>query len=380
MKKIVIIFSVLLMAYSALGAQVRPKKPRDLAGDVKLLRRALIEFDNGNYGEALRLANDAKTARREIVAWEADTLSYALKPREVQKANGVLSDVLAVLKKREDYDAVEIVERYIGKKTSAFFNNSAPALVSYVSTRFSLPEADRLIGRIYILEGEYALSKQYLMNAWKNAALLDVPDERYDILYELSDIAFIEKDFDDYEKDLLLIVKNDSLLKNKAFEDAFTFIVQNREAGSMEKFFTLFRSEDYTALASYFKLAAYYEERGFSDKALKAFALGTLTAFTKMYNTVKARDPEFEYQNLSLLFTEIARFSDIVDWASSQGIWKAFSDFADCMRKAGNERFAFDLYAALANSAPDDYWKKRSALKLAKAAEQYSITTGEKQP
>ena len=68
MKKIVIIFSVLLMAYSALGAQVRPKKPRDLAGDIKLLRRALIEFDNGNYGEALRLANDAKTARREIVA------------------------------------------------------------------------------------------------------------------------------------------------------------------------------------------------------------------------------------------------------------------------------------------------------------------------
>ena len=365
MKKIVIVFSALLLVYSTLGAQVRPKKPRDLAGDVKLFRFARVEFDDGNYGEALRLANEAKTARREIVAWEADTLSYALKPREVQKANGVLSDVLAVLKKREDYDAVEIVERYVGKKTSAFFNNSADALVSYVSTRLSFPEADRLIGRIYTLEGEYALSKQYLMNAWKGAALLDVPDERYDILYELSDIAFIEKDFDGYEKNLLLIVSGDSLFKNESFERAFMLIVQNNEAGAMEKFFALFRSEDYTALKAYFKLASYYEERGFSDKALKAFALGTLTAFTKMYNTVKARDPEFDYRNLSLLFTEIKRFPDIVDWASERQIWKGFSDFADCVQKAGNERFAFDLYTALADSVPDDHWKKRSVMKLA---------------
>ena len=348
MKKTAIIFSVLLIA-SALAAQVQPKKPRDLSGDVKLLRLSLIEFDNGNYGEAFRLANEAKTARSEIVAWEADTLAYAMKSREVQRADGVLTDVLASLKKREDYDAVEIVERYVGKKTIGFFHNSAPALVSYVSTRFSFPEADRLIGRIYALEGEYALSKQYLMNAWESAALLDVPDERYDILYELSDIAFIEKDFDGYEKDLLLIVKNDSLLKNKAFEDAFALIMQNGEAGSMEKFFTLFRSDDYTALASYFKLASYYEERGFSDKALKAFALGTLTGFTKMYNTVKARDPEFEYENLSSFFKEAARFPDIVEWASAQSIWKGFSDFADCMKKAGNERFAFDLYTALSN-------------------------------
>mgnify|MGYP000888774953 FL=1 len=89
MKKTAIIFSVLLIA-SALAAQVRPKKPRDLESDIKLLRSSRVEFDNGNYGEALRLANEAKIARREIVAWEADTLSYALKPREVQKANGVL--------------------------------------------------------------------------------------------------------------------------------------------------------------------------------------------------------------------------------------------------------------------------------------------------
>ena len=68
-----------------------------------------------------------------------------------------------------------------------------------------------------------------------------------------------------------------------------------------------------------------------------------------MYNTVKARDPEFEYENLSSFFKEAARFPDIVEWASAQSIWKGFSDFADCMKKAGNERFAFDLYTALSN-------------------------------
>ena len=36
---------------------------------------------------------------------------------------------------------------------------------------------------IYRLEGEFELAKQFYIEAWKNSDKLDIPMEKYDILY-----------------------------------------------------------------------------------------------------------------------------------------------------------------------------------------------------
>lgn len=360
---LIIIFSAALCV--PLFSQVRPKKPASLTDDIRLLRNARAVYRNGSYGTALRYAEEAKTARKTLIAWETYTLQNSLRPAEVRRANDVLPDVLAVLQVREDFDAIEIINRYVRQKGASFFNNSASEVVSYVSKRNAYPEADWLVGSVYVLEGEYALAKQYLLSAWSNAYLLDVNDEQYDILYDLANIAYIEKDFNNYEKNLLLVLSNDSFFKSKNFNDVLMLTIRNKNAGSMEKFFTLFRSDDYKSLPAYFKLAEYYESAGEAEKALKANALGVLTGFTKMYNAVKTRNPEFEYADLSTFLREIAAYGDIVEWAEQNNLWKGFCDFAVKVRNNGNSVFADDIYASLAANVPDNFWKNYAQRALA---------------
>ncbi|MFA6856978.1 MAG: hypothetical protein WCR31_07200 [Treponema sp.] len=327
--------------------------------DIRLLRDARDEYRSGNYGEALRLADEAKIERKNQVMWEIYTLQNSFKSFEVKKAADLLSAIIPILEKRQEYDSLEIIRRYETKMSASYFNDSASRLIAYISGRKNFPEADWIIGDVYKYDGEYELAKAYLLSAWHNAQLLDVSDEQYDILYSLADIAYIGKDMENYEADLLLIVSDDKYFRNVDLNDAMMLIMRSKKAGSMEKFFKLFRSDDSRSISAYFKLADYYNTDN-KDKALKASALGVLTCFTKMYTAVKQRDPEFEYAQLSSLFEEIAKYTDIIDWAETNGVWTGFIDFAQRMNKDGDSSFSKDLYTVLAGYIPDEYCKKQA--------------------
>jgi hypothetical protein len=360
---IVFIISTCICFFAA--ADEKPKKPLYLNNSIRLFRDARDEYRSENYGEALRLADEAKIERKNQIIWEVYTLQNSFKSFEVKKAADKLSAIIPILEKRQEYDSLEIIRRYETKMSVSYFNDSASRLIDYISERKDFPEADCIIGNVYKYEGEYNLAKEYFISAWKDASLLDVHDEQYDILYSLADIAYIEEDNESYEADLLLILSDDRYFKNIDLNDAMMLIIRNKQAGSMEKFFKLFRSEDFRSIEAYFDLADYYSQSN-KDKALKACALGVLTSFTKMYMTVKQRDPEYEYTQLTSLFEEISKYQDILDWADKNKIWEGFIDFARNVYEDGNADFSKDLYAALAGYLPDEYCRNKAEKGLGK--------------
>ena len=361
--------NILILTLSAVfcvftSADEKPGKPVYYDNDVRILRNARTEYGSGNYGQAMKLAEEAKIARKNKIAWEIYTLQGSLKSSEVRKANDELSEIIPLLEKRQEYDSIEIIKRYEEKAPASSFYDSASKLVAYISGRESYPEADWLIGNIYKYEGEYTLAEKYLLSAWNHAALLDVPDEQYDILYSLAEIAYDTEDFDNYEADLLLIVGDNAYFTNPDIQDAVMLAIRNRKAGEMEKFFNMFRSGEYRSLKAYSELSDYYEKKGDKNKALKACSLAVLTSFTKMYNTVKQRDPEFEYDTLQSLFIEIRKYPDILEWAVENKIWQYFTNLAEKTYHDGNIQFAEDLYSVLSNYAPEQYWKTQAATAL----------------
>ena len=363
MKKNILIFIVSVCICFFAAADEKPKKPSYPDNDIRLLRSARETFRAGSCGEALKLAVQAEIERKKQVAWEIYTLQNSFKSSEVKKAADVLSAIIPVLEKRQEYDSLEIIRRYESKLSPSYFSDSASNLIEYIRKRNAFPEADWIIGNVYKYEGEYNLAKEYLLSAWRNAPLLDVSDEQYDILYSLADIAYLDNDKENYEADLLLILSDDRYFRNVDLNDAMMLTIRNQKAGSMEKFFNLFRSDDYRSISAYFKLADFYAADN-KDKALKASALGVLTGFTKMYTAVKQRDPEFEYTGVSSLFEEVSRYTGILDWAGENKIWSGFISFAQKVYEDGNTEFSKDLYTALAGYAPDDYCKKEAARAL----------------
>ena len=82
--------------------------------DKKTLNSAQIAFENQNYGEALKLAEEAKQIRKERNRYEISLLENSFKPAEVKYAGDSLADTLKVLADRQDYDAIEIFSLIAG--------------------------------------------------------------------------------------------------------------------------------------------------------------------------------------------------------------------------------------------------------------------------
>lgn len=328
--------------------------------DIRLLREANTAYRACDFGKALEYAERAKHERKQIIKWQYATVNSSFKAGEVKRAHGVLTDIIPILEEREEYDAIGIIVMYQRKLPDSYLKNSAENLVSFLENNDAFPEADLLIGRVYRLEGEYSLSRQYLLAAWQNASLLDIRDEQYLILYELAELCSLEGNMDGYEKNLLLVLKDSADFNNANLKNALISRIRGGKKEDMEKFFLLFRCNSFQSIKAYGLLADYYGEAGEKRKCLVTSALGVLTGFTKIHDTILARDPEFVYTGLQSLFEKMVEYSDIMEWAEEERIWHDFNEFAMRVNDEGGKYFASGLLRILSASAPEGYWREQA--------------------
>lgn len=362
MKKIFVACTLIFLTFGAFAQKLQ--KPDVIKTDKRILLDAQTAFDELRFADALTLAEKAKVARKDLILWEKTTLENSFKPAEVKKVGDFITDSIPVLEEREDYEALEIIKKYSKLKGIDFFEDSKKNLVAYIKTRDPFPEADFLIGQIYCLEGEYEIAEKYFTKAYQNANVLDVAEEKYDILYHLANISTLQKNYDKYEQNLLLILAQDNAFKNDTLINAMVNTISGTKPDTMEKFFTLYRAENYRLLKAYSDLTGYYMEKNQKEKALKTAALGSLTAFTKILDVLKKRNPDYYYTDLSSLFLEVQNHGDIIQWGIDNDVWKSFDDFAEIAYKNNDLIFAIQLFNVLKKFSPEEYWRNRADYRL----------------
>lgn len=360
MKKIFIFILTLF-----LSAEVFTATSENFRDFRKLYLEAQIAFDAQDFGQALKLIELAKKMRKERIDWELMTLKNSFKPAEVKYAGDSLVTIKSVLSGKQDYDAIAIIDSYLRFYGAERFADSARTLLAFIETQYPYPEADFMAGRIYRLEGEYAFAHKFYSQAYKDAAMLDVPDEKYDILYALADNARVQKKYGDYEKYLLLAVGLGNDYKNNTLLNAMVNTIQSPRSDCMDKFFTLYRADNFRLLKAYYELAEYYAGAGEKLKTLRTTALCALTGFSKIYSIVQMRNPQFVFTDIRSLLNEAASYGDIVDWGVDNNVWKGFNFFAEECFKNGCPVFAVKLYSVLKDCSPETYWKEEAAIRLA---------------
>lgn len=341
-----------------------PEKPDYIINDKRIFLDAMSYYDSGNYGDALKMLDVARTNRLQKTKWEIYTLKNSLKSPEVKIFGDNINSILKIFKQREDYEALEIINRYKKYYNFEMFNNSMKKLLTFIENIADYPEADYLAGKIYQLEGEYDVAEDLYLKAYARADILDVADEKYDILYSLSDIAYVKRDYKKYEEYLVLIVSFDPNYKNASFVASMKRVIKSKKPNVVEKFFKMYRADNYRLLNAYFALSEYYQNKGEADRALTGAGLGCLTGFTKIYEVVKKRSPSFEYKNLASLLKEAAIYDDIVYWGEKNNVWKGFNDFAEYVYKSHYETFASELCKILKDYSPGDYWRREAGTML----------------
>ena len=333
---------------------------------LSLYRQSLYYFDLNDYGKALTFAEDAITAKKRQIQSELNLLRKSLSSNAVKSAGDDINQVLSILEKRNEKDSIAIIQKYIKIKGLDYFDNSMSKLQENIKNQSEYPEAQYLIGKIYQLEGEYDISETYYSMALDNAAVLDVPDFKYEILYNLAEISNLQNDFNRYETRLLNILVEDKYAKDETLIKSMINTIKSNNQNSLERFFMLYRASEYKSIKAYMLLSDYYYKNGYLDKAIQYSALHVITTFTKINDVMASRNTEYEYTNLKNFFGEINNHHDIIEWGDDLDIWKGYNTLAKLCSEKGYENFSKSLYGVLSQYSPQEYWQKDSVLKLSK--------------
>ncbi|MBO7135471.1 MAG: hypothetical protein J6V73_02475 [Spirochaetaceae bacterium] len=376
MKKLIALLINVMLFFAVFAQKLQRPEHEMLAW--KILQDAQLYYEQGDLGEAIRIADAAKQQRKNEVEWSLSVLNQALAPTSIQKLGDNIDLIMNAFEERNAEDALSIMHNVMIKYPADTINNSVSELIKKLSLYIEYPEADYLLGKLYIFEGEYTVADKYLTNAWLNAGILDIPDQKFDILYQMANLAKLQKNDEKYEKSLLLIIADDNYIKPDGTDDIFIKAVKQyiaRDDTTIDKLFTLYRSKAYTSLNAYYLLADYYASKGNSDKALSMSTLATLISFTRIYEAVAARDMEYKFEKpanarnkpnsafLAYLET-VGKYYDISEWGAKNGIWKGYFNYAKILHNAGRYELAEELFSCLSQYCPEDFWRNMALREL----------------
>ena len=330
----------------------------------RILEQAQVCFDSGNYGDAFKYVQEASINRRNEAENEYTLLDKAVAPAQVRKAGTEIASVLQVLEEREQKEAVSVINKYVRFYGVSYFDDNIRNMLSWLKKRTVYPEADYLTGKIYQLEGEYSQALSFYERAYSEREYLDIPDIQYDILYSIAAISKINGDMERLEKSLLLILDSDEFFKNELLKSSIMKSISADAAENVDRIFLLYRADTRYSLQALCDLAYLYEMRGEFAKSLECYALASIEAFTHILNAITERNARFKYTTLEDFFAESGNYDEITEWIANNNIWNIFFQFAGRAGKEGNLVFAKALFAAMANSVPDSYYRAIAAQQL----------------
>lgn len=320
----------------------------------KVLEQATRALDEDNPGSALRYAEIAKELRKIEYQNRIDTLESAIIPLPVQQVGDLIPDVLYILESRNSYDAVKLINELVEQKGSAYFSNSITKMQEYLELFLEYPEADFLIGKVYMYEGEYEVAKEYYLRALENSDILDIPDVQFDIRYELVYLAKIQKDYNLYEESLLSILEQSPYYNTEGdrynyAKAALNAAIQPKLA---DKYFLLYRIDSKVFIPAYLKIAEFYKANNENEKSFFASMIAVLASFTRINEIISMRDYEYVYSNLNDFFQLATSYSDINNWLLENDVWSGIMLFADYVKEHNNSLLAKDLYQCIENYCP----------------------------
>lgn len=330
-----------------------------------LLEQAKIQIEKGEFGIALHLTNKARDIHKEQMEEKYAYMFNSLKPKRVKLEGDNISDVYEILHKREDYDACKILDDIFLTHPPVFFDKSISKLMTWLEKRKAFPETDYLTGQIYFAEGDYEQAMHYYKEAWNARMFLEIPDERFNIIYALADTSKLLRKYDEQEKYLLLVLTEDPIYGTTNLEsDALQAMIKTiTSEKTTEKFFLLYRNRNPIALKAYMDLTDIYLEAGKTRRSLATAVLASIITITNLDDVISKDDYNYEYTEFASLLHKLNRKPEIILWAEKQNFWRSFMNLADALSKNGNTEQAFYLYSKLAESIPSIKYAQEAVYK-----------------
>jgi hypothetical protein len=367
-----------------------PLPPRAASRSWLLLEEGSRLFDERRLGEALVAFKKAAESRDEQFAEAAKSIDAAMKSKEAKRAKGSLSALVRLLAERDviasQREAIEAraggslaSELSLLRETSpsdplrglidatllvaeegglSRIGDSLESLATVAARLRSYPEAEFLMGRVYLAEGEARLAELQMLRAYDmRDALYDYAD-RIGVLEALAGIYRSQGKMKDYEHKLLEVAQQSELFadRDEYYRNAMERTLARQ---GFDKFMALYRVGQAWPASSYARLGAFYLDAGRRVSVIY-LAAASNAVLTRILEAVRTSEPLYQYPGLAALATKIAGDAELSRYASEAGLWGDLVLLGEALAATGERESAREIWSAVSGLGGIGPWSARA--------------------
>ncbi|MBN2618428.1 MAG: tetratricopeptide repeat protein [Spirochaetales bacterium] len=242
------------------------------------------------------------------------------------------------------------------------FQDALEFFLSVTSKDTPFPEAEYMIGLLYLEEGELDLAENQIKKAIELSPYLEVKEDILDIKYSLAKIYLLKEDYDSYVLSLKDILGGDEL-NIEEIRDQNAYYETLIESG-IDRLVVLYRKDADSVMNARIYLGYYYNSIGEYSKSVSYLLSPVLAIITEVINDKFNRNREYVFSDMETLFTQISSDKRVIEYFNEHDILKLFYYLAESLYGLDEKDKAKEIWSLLANSSFESMWVNKSVKQL----------------
>lgn len=241
---------------------------------------------------------------------------------------------------------------------SGHFQEALDYFLDVTKSETPFPEAEYMIGMLYLEEGELDIAEKQIMKAIELSTYLEVQEDLISYRYSLAKVYLLKEEYENYIYTLKEIIGKDEIdlddiRDQKAYYDTLL------ESG-IDRLMHLYRKDADNVLNARIYLGFYYNSIGDYKSSVNYLLPPMLALLSEAIDDNVKQDREYVFESMDLFFSRIEGNERIKGYFSEHDIYKVFYYLGESLYGLNNEERAIEIWTLLANSDIKSLWVNKS--------------------
>lgn len=220
------------------------------------------------------------------------------------------------------------------------------------------PEAEYMIGLLYLEEGELQIAEKQIKKAIELSPYLQVQKDLIEYKYSLGQVYLLKEDYENYLITLKDIIGGDQLsLEDIRDQKAYFDVLIN---SGMDRFLHLYRVRADSVINARILLGYYYHNVGDYKNSVNYLLTPVLALISEVVEDNKSFDREYLFTDMDSFFKEVRDNKRALQYFEEHDFYKLFYYLGESLLGLDKRERALEVWTLLANSEIDSLWVEKS--------------------
>jgi tetratricopeptide (TPR) repeat protein len=335
------------------------------------LEQGKYYFRSGSYGDALMAFEDARRSRLvQFTRMEQDFILFLSAP-DARRLGDSLEFVEKYIADRHETAAAAILKELYYRVPRESLKGSVALALNELDHLKSYPEAEYWLGETYRAEGELTLALRQYERAWEKRELFESSEFDIEILYKITDIHRLLRNYQEMEKKANEIIEGkgvsgvprdvlwagNSPPSQNQIRAAMARILENE---GVNRFLTLYRHNNTATEKAHRLLGFFCYATSRYSTAVEHLMFAFLIQNSVLIEEIIRRDFDFTFSTLDNLLGFVRTRPELEAFLEDTEYYKTIYYLASALFAAGKTRPSRELWSFLAADGNTGVWGDRA--------------------